>query len=182
MHILTTGTEIELPRITFIKDEKNGVIEAIKRKINVPFYVVKIDENDSNYNTIKEIIQNNLVTDILNKEAERSLKNKYRYSDDIELLFMYIKEVGWVQKVSKAQKHINKHLDRYEVLTNQIFGLLVGYLITRFISIPFANSMDKDLLAIGVTVIFFSLSTWRMLGFRKLFRYLEKRYNYENKE
>lgn len=93
-----------------------------------------------------------------------------------------MQKVQKVRKAQKAQKHINKHLDRYEVLTNQIFGLLVGYLITRFISIPFANSMDKDLLAIGVTVIFFSLSTWRMLGFRKLFRYLEKRYNYENKE
>lgn len=95
MYILATGNEIELPRVTFVKDEKNGVIELIKKKINIPYYVVKISENDENYISVRETIKSNLVPDILLLEAQRSLKkSKEKYSENIELLLGYIKEIG----------------------------------------------------------------------------------------
>ena len=66
-------------------------------------------------------------------------------------------------------------LDHLEVNANQVVGLIIGYIVTRFISIPYAGRFHPDILAIGVTIIFFILSYSRTYGFRRLFRYIEKK-------
>lgn len=70
---------------------------------------------------------------------------------------------------------MSKKLDHFEVSANQVVGLIVGYIVTRFISIPYAGRFHPDILAIGVTIIFFILSYSRTYGFRRLFRYIEKK-------
>jgi len=70
---------------------------------------------------------------------------------------------------------MSKKLDHLEVSMNQIVGLIIGYLVTRFISIPYAGSIDPDVLAICVTFLFFILSYSRTYGFRRLFRYIGKK-------
>ena len=70
---------------------------------------------------------------------------------------------------------MSKKLDHLEVGMNQIVGLLVGYCVTRFVSIPFAGKLDPDLLSLGVTTLFFIISYSRTYGFRRLFRYFEKK-------
>lgn len=71
--------------------------------------------------------------------------------------------------------NLSKKLDHFEVGANQIVGLVVGYLITRFVSIELAGKFHPDILAICVTILFFILSYSRTYGFRRLFRYLEKK-------
>ena len=68
-----------------------------------------------------------------------------------------------------------KRLDHFEVGSNQVVGLLIGFLVTRFISIPLAGKMDPNLLSLGITILFFILSYSRSYGFRRLFRYIEKK-------
>lgn len=71
---------------------------------------------------------------------------------------------------------MSKKLDHLEVNANQVVGLIIGYIVTRFISIPYAGIIDPDILAIGVTFLFFVLSYSRSYGFRRLFRYIGKKY------
>ena len=71
---------------------------------------------------------------------------------------------------------MNKRLDHYETLSNQIVGLIIGYLVTRFISISLAGSYNPDLLAIFVSCIFFIMSYSRTYSFRRLYRFLENKY------
>ena len=68
---------------------------------------------------------------------------------------------------------MSKKLDHLEVGANQIVGLIIGFSVTRFISIPFAGEIDPNILSIGVTLLFFILSYSRTYGFRRLFRYIE---------
>ena len=71
--------------------------------------------------------------------------------------------------------NLSKKLDHFEVGANQLVGLVVGYLITRFVSIELAGKFHPDILAIGVTILFFILSYSRTYWFRRLFRYIEKK-------
>lgn len=70
---------------------------------------------------------------------------------------------------------MSKKLDHLETGSNQVVGLIYGFLVTRFISIPLANTVDPNLLSIGVTLLFLILSYSRSYGFRRLFRYFEKK-------
>lgn len=70
---------------------------------------------------------------------------------------------------------MSKKLDHFEVGANQLVGLVVGYLITRFVSIELAGKFHPDILAISVTILFFILSYSRTYWFRRLFRYIERK-------
>ena len=70
---------------------------------------------------------------------------------------------------------MSKKLDHFEVSANQVVGLIVGYLITRFVSIEYAGRFHPDILAIGVTIIFFILSYSRTYGLEDYLDILRKK-------
>lgn len=71
---------------------------------------------------------------------------------------------------------MNDKIIHQKVLLNQIVGLIIGYLVTRFITVPFAGKIDPDTLAIGVTIIFFIFSYCRMYSIDWFFKYILKKF------
>lgn len=63
-----------------------------------------------------------------------------------------------------------------KVILNQIIGLIIGYVVTRFITIPFADKIDPDTLAIGVVILFFIFSYSRMYSIDWFFKYILKKF------
>lgn len=71
---------------------------------------------------------------------------------------------------------MNDKIIHQKVLLNQIVGLIIGHLVTRFITVPFAGKIDPDTLAIGVTIIFFIFSYCRMYSIDWFFKYILKKF------
>lgn len=63
-----------------------------------------------------------------------------------------------------------------KVILNQIIGLIIGYVVTRFITIPFADKIDPDTLSIGVVILFFIFSYSRMYSIDWFFKYILKKF------
>ena len=62
-----------------------------------------------------------------------------------------------------------------KVLLNQIIGLLIGYLVTRFITLELVGNLSPDEIAILVTVLFFIFSYIRMYSIDWFFKYILKK-------
>lgn len=62
-----------------------------------------------------------------------------------------------------------------KVLLNQIIGLLIGYLVTRFITLELVGKLSPDEIAILVTVLFFIFSYIRMYSIDWFFKYILKK-------
>ena len=62
-----------------------------------------------------------------------------------------------------------------KVLLNQIIGLLIGYLVTRFITLELVGKLSPDVIAILVTVLFFIFSYMRMYSIDWFFKYILKK-------
>ena len=62
-----------------------------------------------------------------------------------------------------------------KVLLNQIIGLLIGYLVTRFITLELVGKLSPDEIAILITVLFFIFSYIRMYSIDWFFKYILKK-------
>lgn len=62
-----------------------------------------------------------------------------------------------------------------KVLINQIIGLLIGYFVTRFITLGLVGYFTPDQIAIFVTVLFFIFSYLRMYSVDWFFKYILKK-------
>lgn len=62
-----------------------------------------------------------------------------------------------------------------KVLANQVIGLLIGFFVTRFITIPLVGEMHPDMVSIIVPIIFFIASYWRMYLIDWFFKYILKK-------
>lgn len=71
---------------------------------------------------------------------------------------------------------MNDKVIHQKVLLNQVIGLLLGYFVTRFITIPLTGELDPDTLAIGVTILFFIFSYGRMYSIDWFFKYILKKF------
>lgn len=71
---------------------------------------------------------------------------------------------------------MNDKVIHQKVILNQIIGLIIGYVVTRFITIPFADKIDPDTLAIGVVILFFIFSYGRMYSIDWFFKYILKKF------
>ena len=71
---------------------------------------------------------------------------------------------------------MNDKVIHQKVLLNQIIGLLIGYFVTRLITIPLTGKLDPNTLAIGVTILFFIFSYCRMYSIDWFFKYILKKF------
>lgn len=94
MSILVSGTEQTHPRVTFIREDKKNILESIKKKIEVPYYVIQIEDTDENYNDVVNAANNNNVIKVLVAEARNKIKRKPIENKDIYTLIKFIKEIG----------------------------------------------------------------------------------------
>ena len=62
-----------------------------------------------------------------------------------------------------------------KVLLNQIIGLIIGYLVTRFITLGMVGYFTPDQIAISVTILFFIFSYLRMYSIDWFFKYILKK-------
>ena len=62
-----------------------------------------------------------------------------------------------------------------KVLLNQIIGLLIGYLVTRFITLGLVGKLTPDQISIFVALIFFIFSYLRMYSIDWFFKYILKK-------
>ena len=62
-----------------------------------------------------------------------------------------------------------------KVLLNQIIGLLIGYLVTRFITLELVGKLSPDEIAGLVTILFFIFSYIRMYIIDWFFKYILKK-------
>ena len=74
-------------------------------------------------------------------------------------------------EILKDQK-INKKVIHLESLSNQIFGLVFGFCLTNFFTIPLVESKmyDDDVISVIVTSIFFVVSYIRTYSIRYVFK------------
>ncbi len=59
----------------------------------------------------------------------------------------------------------------YEVTANQIVGILVGFIITRYLTIPLLAYFDPDWVAVFITFVFTAFSYIRTYGIRWIFKH-----------
>ena len=62
-----------------------------------------------------------------------------------------------------------------KVLLNQIIGLLIGYLVTKYVTLNLVGYFTPDQIAISVTILFFILSYIRMYSIDWFFKYILKK-------
>ena len=62
-----------------------------------------------------------------------------------------------------------------KVLLNQIVGLLIGYLVTKYVTLNLVGYFTPDQIAISVTILFFILSYIRMYSIDWFFKYILKK-------
>ena len=62
-----------------------------------------------------------------------------------------------------------------KVLLNQIIGLLIGYLVTKYVTLNLVGYFTPDQIAIFVAVLFFIFSYIRMYVIDWFFKYILKK-------
>ena len=62
-----------------------------------------------------------------------------------------------------------------KVLLNQIVGLLIGYLVTKYVTLNLVGYFTPDQIAVSVTILFFILSYIRMYSIDWFFKYILKK-------
>ena len=70
---------------------------------------------------------------------------------------------------------MNDKIIHQKVLLNQFIGLLIGYLVTRFITLGLVGKFSPDQIAIFVTILFFVFSYLRMYSVDWFFKYILKK-------
>lgn len=72
-------------------------------------------------------------------------------------------------------KMLKDKIIHQKVLLNQIVGLLIGYLVTKYVTLNLVGYFTPDQIAIGVTILFFILSYIRMYSIDWFFKYVLKK-------
>ena len=62
-----------------------------------------------------------------------------------------------------------------KVLLNQIVGLLIGYLVTKYVTLNLVGYFTPDQIAVSVTILFFIVSYIRMYSIDWFFKYILKK-------
>ena len=72
-------------------------------------------------------------------------------------------------------KMLKDKIIHQKVLLNQIVGLLIGYLVTKYVTLNLVGYFTPDQIAISVTILFFILSYIRMYSIDWFFKYILKK-------
>lgn len=62
-----------------------------------------------------------------------------------------------------------------KTLLNQIIGLLIGYFITKYVTLNLVGYFTPDQIAISITILFFIFSYIRMYSIDWFFKYILKK-------
>lgn len=62
-----------------------------------------------------------------------------------------------------------------KTLLNQIIGLLIGYFITKYVTLNLVGNFTPDQIAVGITILFFIFSYIRMYSIDWFFKYILKK-------